>query len=201
MDVSRMSRMMALEDVNRGLKKMYLEEQHNAEIVEEALKKSGEAISQARDGKKSSERARCEHKGGLPAVRHQRACYRYERTQDAENAKLDNWLLRLTDNHRNCRFGLCYLHLRNVSSFQWNHKSVYRIYKELELNLRIKPRIRLVRDKPVAMTVREGIIKMCSMDFMHDQIEDGRAFKPLGNLRDRVKLLELRSDGHAFFGL
>ena len=37
-------------------------------------------------------------------------------------------------------FGLCFLHLRNVKGFGWNHKRVYRIYRELELNMRIKPR-------------------------------------------------------------
>jgi putative transposase len=42
------------------------------------------------------------------------------------------------------------LYLRNVKGFKWNHKRVYRIYKELELNLRIKPRKRLVREKPEA---------------------------------------------------
>lgn len=28
-----------------------------------------------------------------------------------------NWLIRLTDNHRNWGFGLCYLYLRNVKNF------------------------------------------------------------------------------------
>ena len=105
------------------------------------------------------------------------SCYRYERKLDAENAEVANWLLRLTDNHRSWGFGLCYLYLRNVRGFQWNHKRVYRIYKELELNLRIKPRKRLVRDKPKALTVPEGINQVWSMDFMHDQLEDGRTFR------------------------
>jgi len=78
------------------------------------------------------------------------SCYRYERKLDAENAEVANWLILLTDNHRNWGFGLCYKYLRNVKGFKWNHKRVYRIYKELELNLRIKPRKRLVREKPDA---------------------------------------------------
>jgi putative transposase len=69
--------------------------------------------------------------------------YRYESKQNAENALIADWLIRLTDNHRNWGFGLCYLYLRNVKGFGWNHKRLYRIYRELELNLRIKPRKRM----------------------------------------------------------
>jgi hypothetical protein len=58
--------------------------------------------------------------------------------RDIENEQIADWLLRLTDNHRNWGFGLCFLYLRNVKSYQCNHKRVYRIYKALELNLRIK---------------------------------------------------------------
>jgi len=72
-------------------------------------------------------------------------CYRYERLRNEENEQIANWLLKLTDNHRNWGFGLCFLYLRNVKGFGFNHKRVYRIYRELELNLRIKPRKRLVR--------------------------------------------------------
>ena len=64
-----------------------------------------------------------------------------------------DWLLRLTTAHKRWGFGLCFLHLRNVKGFPWNHKRVYRIYRELELNLRIKPKHRLRRDKPDVLSV------------------------------------------------
>ncbi len=41
--------------------------------------------------------------------------------------------MRLTDHHRNWGFGLCYLYLRNVKNFGWNHK---RIYRELGVSVR-----------------------------------------------------------------
>ena len=85
------------------------------------------------------------------------SCYRYEAKNNAENELIASWLIRLTDNNCNWGFGLCYLYLRNVKNFKWNHKRIYRIYKALELNLRIKPRKRLVRDKPDALVVPEGI--------------------------------------------
>jgi len=72
---------------------------------------------------------------------------------------------------------LCFLYLRNVKGFVWNHKRVYRIYRELELNLRIRPRKRLKRDKPDALAVPEEINECWSMDFMHDQLGDGRSFR------------------------
>jgi putative transposase len=105
------------------------------------------------------------------------ACYRYEAKRKSEDDEIADWLLRLTDNHRNWGFGLCFLYLRNVKGFAWNHKRVYRIYRELELNLRIKPRKRLVREKPQPLSVPEAINQVWSMDFMHDQLEDGRSFR------------------------
>ncbi len=120
---------------------------------------------------------------GLPfraaclAFRISESCYRYERKTNAENEEIASWLLRLTDNHRNWGFGLFYLYLRNVKGFGWNHKRIYRIYKELELNLRIKPRKHLVREKEEALTVAQGLNGVWSMDFMHNQLEDDRTFK------------------------
>ena len=112
------------------------------------------------------------------------SCYRYAPRARAENEEIVQWLLRLTDNHRNWGFGLCFLYLRNVKGFAWNHKRVYRIYRELELNLRIKPRKRLVREKPQPLSVPEAINQVWSMDFMHDQLEDGRSFRLLNIIDD-----------------
>ena len=94
-----------------------------------------------------------------------------------ENEIIADWLIRLTHNQKNWGFGLCYLFLRNVKGHQWNHKRVYRIYRELELNLRIKPKKRIVREKPEPLTVPEAINETWSMDFMHDGLSDGRSFR------------------------
>jgi hypothetical protein len=66
----------------------------------------------------------------------------------------------------------------------WNHKRVYRLYCELELNLRIKPRKRLKREKPDVLAVPEAPNVTWSMDFMADRLGDGRAFRLLNVLDD-----------------
>ena len=104
-------------------------------------------------------------------------CYHYQAKQSAENIEIADHLLRLTHNQRNWGFGLCFLYLRNVKGYQWNHKRVYRIYRELELNLRIKPKKRIVREKPEPLAVPEIINQCWSMDFMHDQLSDGRSYR------------------------
>jgi putative transposase len=111
-------------------------------------------------------------------------CYRYQPKLSDENAQIADWLLRITHNQRNWGFGLCFLFLRNVKGFAWNHKRVYRIYRELELNLRIKPKRRLVRDVPQPLAVPESLNTVWSMDFMHDRIEDGRAIRLLNIIDD-----------------
>ena len=111
-------------------------------------------------------------------------CYRYERLLSDENAEIADWLERLTANRKTWGFGLCFLYLRNVKGFEWNHKRVYRIYRALELNLRIRPRKRLQRPKPDALAVPEALNQTWSMDFMQDQLADGRNFRTLNVLDD-----------------
>ena len=63
-------------------------------------------------------------------------CYRYSPKLDGENEQIADLLLGLTVARKTWGFGLCFLYLRNVQGHRWNHKRVYRIYRELELNLR-----------------------------------------------------------------
>jgi len=179
MDVSMMSRMKELEEETRRFKKIYLEQKLKAEIVAEALEKKVMRPSRRREMAKNAvtDRGAC-IRIACKAFRIIECCYRYERKFDVENDEVANCLIRLTDNHRNWG-GLCYLYLRNVKGFKWNHNRVYRIYKELELNLRVKPRKRLEREKSEALTVPQGINQVWSMDFIHDQMEDGRTFRLL----------------------
>jgi putative transposase len=77
-----------------------------------------------------------------------------------DNTLIADWLLRLTTANRTWGFGLCFLYLRNVNGYDYNHKRVYRIYRELEPNLRIKPKRRLKRDKPNELAVPRQINTM-----------------------------------------
>jgi len=111
-------------------------------------------------------------------------CYRYQAKLSGDNQVIAAWLIRLTTTNRTWGFGLCYLYLRNVKGYGYNHKRVYRIYRELELNLRIKPRRRLKRDKPDVLAVPRQINIMWSMDFMHDALADGSNFRTFNVLDD-----------------
>ncbi len=111
-------------------------------------------------------------------------CYRYKPKRSSENALIADWLLRLTQTQKRWGFGLCFMHLRNVKGFAWNHKRVYRIYRELELNLRIKPRRRIIRDRPDALSVPTKINQVWSMDFMSDSLENGSKLRTFNVMDD-----------------
>ena len=111
-------------------------------------------------------------------------CYYYVPKLKKENEEVAKWLIHLTEKRRNWGFKLCFLYLRNVKKFTWNHKRVYRIYCELSLNMRIKPKRRLNREKPEKLEVPNEMNKTWSMDFMHDQLSDGRSFRTFNVIDD-----------------
>lgn len=74
--------------------------------------------------------------------------YRYQPMLADQHQLITDWLLRITNIQRNWGFGLCFIYQRNINRFVLNYKWAYWTYRELELNLRIKPKKRLVSQKP-----------------------------------------------------
>ncbi|WP_442220865.1 IS3 family transposase [Rhizobium sp. 2YAF20] len=185
MDASMISQMKALEDENRRLNKMYAEMSMQAELLKEALGKKmtrpslrREMVAQAVGRRRVSIALACRTFGVSET------CYRYSPKLNDDNEQIADLLIGLTRAKKNWGFGLCFLYLRNVQGHAWNHKRVSRIYRELELNLRIKPRKRLKRDRPDALVVPDAPNMVWSMDFMADRLEDGRQFRLLNVLDD-----------------
>jgi len=111
-------------------------------------------------------------------------CFRYQPKLSSENMLIADWLLRLTQAHKRWGFGLCFMYLRNVKGYDWNHKRVYRIYRELELNLRIKPRRRIKRGRPDELSVPTSINQVWSMDFMSDSLANGSKLRTFNVMDD-----------------
>ena len=99
-------------------------------------------------------------------------CYYHKSVSSDENQQIAHLLIELTEQNKNWGFGLCFLTLRNVLGLPYNHKRVYRIYRDLELNLRIKPKRRIKRAKPVPLAVPVRPNQSWSMDFMHDALTE-----------------------------
>lgn len=98
-----------------------------------------------------------------------------------ESAEIFNRLIRLTSNHRNWRFGLCFLWLRNIKPYGSNYRQVYRTYRVIyrggELNRRIRCRQRRVREAPDPLAMPEAIDQCWSMEFVHDYLEGSCFFR------------------------
>jgi putative transposase len=92
-------------------------------------------------------------------------------------------LIRLSDSHKRWGFGLMFRWLRR-QGYTWNHKRVYKIYCELALNIRIKPKKRVPGRNPVPLHQPDNPNIFWSMDFMSDALACGRKFRTLNVLDD-----------------
>lgn len=111
-----------------------------------------------------------------------RSVYRYQAKPRADE-EIQELLRQLAARKPRWGFGKMLAYLKN-RGYPWNHKKVHRIYRELGLNLRIKPKKRLpVRiHKPLAQP--ESANQSWSLDFMSDSLSNGRAIRILNVIDD-----------------
>lgn len=74
-------------------------------------------------------------------------------------------------------------YLKN-QGYRWNHKRVRRVYCELGLNLRVKPKKRLPSRIPQPLLQPESANQSWSLDFMSDSLASGRTFRTLNIMDD-----------------
>ena len=109
-------------------------------------------------------------------------CYWHASRRQPDDEVIDV-LLRLAQSRPRWGFGLMFDWIRSRGA-NWNHKRVYRVYKELELNLRIKPKKRLAWRDPVPLDQATEPNDCWSLDFMSDSLTDGRPFRTLHVIDD-----------------
>lgn len=66
----------------------------------------------------------------------------------------------------------------------WNHKRVWRVYQQLGLNLRRKPKKRLPAREPKPLCSPAKPNQSWSVDFMSDSLKDGRTFRTFNVIDD-----------------
>ncbi len=68
--------------------------------------------------------------------------------------------------------------------YPWNHKRIYRVYKQLKMNFKRKRKRRLPKRESIPLTLPNSINEVWSMDFMSDSLYHGRRFRTLNIMDD-----------------
>lgn len=109
-------------------------------------------------------------------------CYRHQAVTDKDD-RLRDLIARLAATHPRWGFGLMFGWIRQ-QGHQWNHKRVYRVYKEMAMNLRIKPKKRLPNRYPSPLQTPSTPNACWSMDFMTDSLTNGDSYRTLNIIDD-----------------
>jgi putative transposase len=99
------------------------------------------------------------------------------------NTEVIELVKRIAESHPRWGFRKIYDCIR-YQGYKWNHKRVRRVYCELKLNHRIKPKKRLPSRNPKPLEVPKTLNETWSMDFMSDSLSEGRKFRTLNVIDD-----------------
>ena len=110
-----------------------------------------------------------------------RSVYYY--TSRRDDSQVIAALQQHVEKHYTHGFPKTFAYLRKAG-LPWNHKRVYRVYKELKLNLRRKGKRRLPARVKQPIHQPTAINQSWSIDFMQDRLMSGRAFRTFNALDD-----------------
>lgn len=112
----------------------------------------------------------------------ERSSYYYE-SRARNDKEIISELNQLAEEYPTYGFKKMYHLLRN-KGYVWNHKRIYRVYKELGMNLTRKRKRRLPVRKRHALESPEQVNQVWSMDFMSDALYSNRRFRTLNIIDD-----------------
>ena len=116
-------------------------------------------------------------------MRISKTAYYYQPKKRESDKEIEGYLKILSEQHKRWGFKKMMLKAR-LDEKPWNHKRVYRIYCDLKLNLRIKPRKRLPSRQAKSL-VQPLAPNLCwSIDFMSDMLSSGQKFRTLNVIDD-----------------
>jgi putative transposase len=110
-----------------------------------------------------------------------RSQYYYKSLKD-DTAVIDA-LQKLSADHPTYGFRKLFAYLRR-DGHAWNHKKVYRVYRQLKMNRRRKGKRRLPARIKQPLIQQSGANESWSMDFMSDSMVDGRKLRTLNIIDD-----------------
>jgi putative transposase len=112
-----------------------------------------------------------------------RSVYRYRPKKKEPDELIADWLQVLAERKPRWGFGKMFHWLRH-QGHPWNHKRVRRVYREIGLNIRIKPKRRLPSREPQPLVQPERANESWSVDFMSDALVTGRTFRTFNIIDD-----------------
>jgi putative transposase len=111
-----------------------------------------------------------------------RTAYRYQ-AQEPNDEAIETILLKLAEAHPRWGFRKMKQWLKG-KDYGWNHKRVRRVYRQLGLNLRVKPKKRFPGRQAQSLQVPTKPNECWSLDFMSDSLLSGQRFRTLNIIDD-----------------
>lgn len=112
-----------------------------------------------------------------------RKTYHYQPKKKLDNKMIEDLLKRYSAQYPTYGFQKLFNIIR-LKNYSFNHKRVYRIYCELSLNLKIKPKKRLAARTKIKLMQPENMNQCWSLDFMSDALINGRRIRTANIIDD-----------------